>query len=215
VLAFKGSGVRSMGKKDKKINFNKVVKDKKLPILTLDNRWHELFTEEQKTPEIIELEQKVNNLLKKQGKMVNDIKDMKKLKTGLIKEIVVNMDIGTDIIGKAKEKKLDKNKQYINEINGKIDAAMDELSEIPYQIKEVNEALMAESIKNFYEQLEMNKTELKEVADWIAEIREELKRKILVKQDLEEKNARIYSYMHDILGAELMEAFDTENSSKK
>jgi hypothetical protein len=199
-----------MAKREKKSDFHKIVKDKKLPILTLDSRWHELFTEDEKTMEIRDLEQKVNNLLKKQGKLVNDIKDMKKLKNSLIKDIMVNMDIGTDIVGKEKEKKLGKNKQYINEINEKIDKAMDELGDIPYQIKEVNEQLMAESIHMFYDRLEKNKAELKEVAEWINSIRDELKQKILLKQDLEAKNSLIYTYMHDILGVELMEMFDKE-----
>jgi hypothetical protein len=203
-----------MGKKEKKIDFNKVVKNKKLPILTLDVRWHELFTEDQKTANIKDLEQKVNNLLKKQGKLVNDIKDMKKLKNSLIKDIMVNMDIGTDLVGKAKEKKLDKNKQYINEINEKINSAMDELADIPYQIKEVNELLMAESIDICYDRLESNKVELGKVSEWIAGIREELKNKILLKQDMEAKNALIYTYMHDILGAEMMELFDQEHAGK-
>lgn len=203
-----------MAKKEKRSDFHKIVKDKKLPILTLDNRWHELFSDDQKSTEIKDLEQKVNNLLKKQGKLVNDIKDMKKLKNSLIKDIMVNMDISTDIIGKEKEKKLGKNKLYINELNEKIDKAMDELGEIPYQIKKVNEELMAESINMFYDRLEKNKIELKEVADWINNIREELKQKILIKQDLEAKNSMIYTYMHDILGAELMETFDEEHLVK-
>ena len=201
-----------MGRKDKMNDFDKVVKDRKLPILTIDNRWHELFTEDQKTPEILELEQKVNNLLKKQGKLVNDIKDMKKLKSNLIKDIMDNMDIGTDGIGKIRERKLGQNKQFINELNSKIEMAMDELADIPYQIKEVNEELVSQSVKCFYERLEKNKAELKDVADWIARIREELKLKILIKQDLETKNSKIYSYMHDILGAELMELFDQQNN---
>lgn len=199
-----------MGKR-KNVDFDTVVKNKKLPILTLDARWHELFPEDAKSARIKELEQDVNNLLKKQGKMVNDIKDMKKLKNSLIKDIVVNMDIGTDIIGKAKEKKLDQNKQYIKELNDKIDQAMDELAEIPYQIKEVNEVLMAESMKICYERLGENKQTITEIADWIGKIREELKLKILQKQDMEIKNNLIYTYMHDILGAELMEAFDQEH----
>lgn len=204
-----------MGKKEKSIDLNAIVKDKKLPILTLDNRWYELFPENQKSVEIKELEQKLNNLLKKQGKLVNDIKDMKKLKKSLIKDIVVNMDIGTDQVGKAKEKKLDKNKQYISELNDKITTAMDDLGELPYQIKEVNEALMTESIKSFYERLDINNIQLKEVAEWIAKIRDELKAKILVKQDLEAKNTMIYTYMHDTLGAEMMEIFDKLHSEKK
>lgn len=203
-----------MGKKDKKINFNHIVKDKKLPILTLDGRWHELFTEEQKTPVMKELEQTVNNLLKKQGKLVNDIKDMKKLKNNLLNEIMENMNVGNDAVGKVKEKKLDKNKQFINELNVKIDAAMEELAEIPYQIKKVNEELMGESINIFYDCIENNKGELKEVAAWINDMREELKRKILLKQELETRNSKIYTYMHDILGPELMEIFDKEHGTR-
>ncbi len=198
-----------MAKKEKKVAFRNIVKDRKLPILTLDSRWHELFTEDQKTPEIKELEQKVNNLLKKQGKLVNDIKDMKKLKSSLLKDIMSNMEVSTDN-AKEKDKKLGKNKQLINDINGKIDTAMDELGDLPYQIKEVNEELMAESVNIFYGRLDKNKQELKEVADWINGIREELKHKILLKQDLEIKNNMIYTYMHDILGAEMMELFDRE-----
>jgi len=203
-----------MAKKEKQNDFQKVVKNKKLPILTLDTRWHELFTDDEKTAGIKELEQKVNNLLKKQGKLVNDIKDLKRLKNSLFKDIMVNMDIGTDLLGKAKEKKLDKNKQYINEINEKTNIAMDELADIPYQIKEVNEALMSESVEICYNRLENNKDELKKVSDWIAGIRDELKTKILIKQDLETKNTLIYTYMHDILGAEIMEMFDDEYGAK-
>lgn len=197
-----------MGKKEKKTDLKSIVKNKKLPILTLDTRWHELFPEDVKTPEIKELEQRVNQHLKRQGKLVNDIKDMKKLKNSLIKDIMVNMDIGTDLIGKAKEKKLDQNKQLIKELNEKLEAAMDELGDIPYQIREANEELMIESINIFYDSYRMNKEELAKVADWINSIREELKHKLLEKQDLETKNTLIYSYMHDIIGAELMELFD-------
>jgi hypothetical protein len=204
-----------VGKKNKAIDFDAVVKNRKLPILTLDSRWHELFPEEMKTSRIKELEQEVNNLLKKQGKLTNDIKDMKKLKKSLLKDIVVNMDIGTDLIGRQKEKKLDKNKQYINDLNDKIDKAMDDLADLPYQIKEKNELLMAESMKIWYKQLEENKLALAEIGGWIAKMREELKLKILAKQDMESKNKLIYTYMHDIMGAGLMEAFDKENNSEE
>lgn len=202
-----------MGKKEKRIDFTNIVRNKKLPILTLDTRWHELFPEDSKTAAIRDLEQRVNNLLKKQGKLVNDIKDMKRLKSNLLKDIVDNMDIGKHPAGKAKEKKLDQNKQFVNELNEKINQSMDELAEIPYQIKLVNEELLAESIQVFYSELEENKIEIKEVTDWIAGIREELKNKILIKQDLETKNSLIYTYMHDILGAEIMELFDREHTT--
>ena len=204
-----------MVKKEKRLDFTGVVKNKKLPILTIDSRWHEIFTDDMKTPAIRELEQEVNRLLKKQGKLVHDIKDMKALKSNLLQGIMENMGPGRDLSGKLKEKKLDQNKQFVKELNGKIEMAMDELSEIPYQIKKVNELLLAESIQVFYQQLEYSKEEIKELNNWIANIRQELKEKILMKQDMEEKNSLIYTYMHDILGAEIMELFDKEQGKNK
>ena len=199
-----------MARREKKPDLTGIIRNKKLPILTLDTRWHELFPMELKTAMIRELEQKVNNLLKRQGKLVNDIKDMKQLKNNLLKDIVENMDVTQDLIGKAKEKRLGKNKRYISELNEKIDDAMEELAQIPYQIKSVNEELLSESIQTFYMQYEGNRQEIEEVSEWIDRIREELKNKILLKQDLEDKNSKIYTYMHDILGAEIMELFDRE-----
>jgi hypothetical protein len=154
----------NMGRKEKNSGYANLVKDKKLPILTLDNRWHELFTEEQKTPEIRELEQKVNNLLKRQGKLVNDIKDMKKLKSNLLNDIVENMDIGLDMQGKAKEKKLDKNKQYINELNSKLEKKIEDIFHkhfIPHIL-----------YKKFSYQSEFDKVDKRKryICDWLVTI---------------------------------------------
>ncbi len=203
-----------MGRKDKKPDFIHIVRDKKLPILTLDNRWHELFPEENKSRLIHELEYKVNHLLKKQGRLVNGIKDMKELKSNLLKDIIVNMDTGREPERNVRDRRLDRNKHYVNEINSKTEIATEELAKLPYQIKQVNEELMAESISMLYEQLQENKEELEEVTEWINHIREELKTKILIKQDLEAKNSLIYTYMHDILGPEIMEMVDNEQNKR-
>ncbi|TAH68479.1 MAG: hypothetical protein EWM47_08015 [Anaerolineaceae bacterium] len=195
-------------RKPKKTDYNKIIKNKKLPILTLDARWHELFPDEIKSFRIKELEQKVNQLLKNQGKLVHDIKDMRKLKKSLVSDIVENMDIKDDHQGKVKEKKLERNKKYINELNEKIDKASDKLSELPYKIKEANEELLSESIKNCYDRIHINQEELKNISEWIQKTREELKLKILAKHDMETANNLIYTYMHDILGSEVIEIFD-------
>lgn len=203
-------------RKRKKIDFNKIVINKKLPILTLDARWHELFPDEIKSFRIKELEQKVNRLLKNQGKTVNDIKDMKKLKRSLISDIVINMDIKDDILGKSKEKKLDQNKKYINELNEKIDNASDTLSELPYKIKEANEELVLESIKSCYKRIHDNQYKLEDISEWIKKTREELKQKIFEKNDMETANTLIYTYMHNLLGSEVIDLFDVKlNINKK
>ena len=53
---------------------------KKIPILTLDNKWHKLFTQKKPDKKLRRLEEELNELLKKQGKLTSEIKDIKKLK---------------------------------------------------------------------------------------------------------------------------------------
>lgn len=199
-----------MGRKSKKSNYAQLVKNRKIPILTLDSRWHEIFTEKDKTAEIKALEVKVNQLLKQQGKLVHDIKDMKKLKNKLINEIVENMEIRSDHLGKAKERKLERNKQFITELNDKIKNASEELADLPYQIKEANEELLIESLHIFYDRMNKNKVQMEEISDWIMKMRNELKEKIVFKQDMETMNSKIYTYMHDLLGPQIMEKIDSE-----
>ena len=42
----------------------------------------------------------------------------------------------------------------------------------------------------------------------MAEIRIELKKRLIRKQEMEQRNRNIYSYMHDVFGAEVIELFD-------
>ena len=56
-----------MGKTDEA--FRSALSEKKIPILTLDNKWHQLFTQQECTDEIRDMECELNGLLKRQGKV--------------------------------------------------------------------------------------------------------------------------------------------------
>ena len=60
-----------------KDDFQTVLKGKKIPILTLDNKWYRLF-EKNMTPEMKKLEGRINELLMEQGRINNEVKDLKK-----------------------------------------------------------------------------------------------------------------------------------------
>ncbi|NLK74056.1 MAG: hypothetical protein GX288_02055 [Clostridiales bacterium] len=191
-----------MGRKTNEKKLMSIVKNRKLPIATLDERWYELFPEGEKNSKIVQLEQNLNQLLQRQGQLGNDIKEMKALKKKLMDEIVENMGSG---------KKHEQNKKFIEDLNAKIEKASDELLDLPYLIKESNEKLIIESISLCYENLSRNEQEIAKITEWISRMRYELKNKILLKQDIEQKNTNIYSYMHDILGVDLIEEFDQLN----
>ncbi|WP_310605420.1 hypothetical protein [Anaerosporobacter sp.] len=195
-------------RKDKSVDFKEALQGKKLPILTLDDRWYQLIPEHEKTASIKQLENNLNNLIKKQGKMITDIKEMKKLKKKLMSEIVANMEPDNSAAGRLKAKKLEKSHQLIEDINTKMQNADDNLLDMPYEIKKANEELMVESMKLCYAKLTQNQKDIKELDVWILKTREMLKVRILEKQDKEIENSSLYSYMHNILGNTVIDVLD-------
>lgn len=201
-------------KKQDSVDFTELLKNNKIPILTLDVRWHELFPEHEKTAQIRNLENKLNSLVKQQGKLVNDTKDLKKLKAKLMHEIVANMGEANGITGRLAMKKQDKSQQLIKDINNKMKQADEQLIDLPYQIKATNAELLVESMKICYDRLRQNSNEIQQIGSWVNRVREELKEKILIKQDKEIQNTAIYSYMHDMIGPQVIELFD-DNLEKR
>ena len=183
--------------------FEAALKGKKIPILVLDQKWHRLFAIHGKTDEIAATEKELDELLKTQGRCNNDLKDLKKLKTQTMSNIVANM--GDDV-----DEKLDKDKQIIDEINERVDSIEEELADTKQRIVEVNERLMLLSMDYFSEKIEKNRQESKEIDEWIANIRVELKKNVIKKQFRVINNREIYSYLHDIFGARMLDLFDIE-----
>ena len=196
--------------------FKGALYDKKVPILVLDQKWHRLFAIHGKSEEIKQFEEELNGLLARQGQANQDIKDLKKVKNNLMDSIVANMD------GKNEEnqdpvlqKKMEENKRLINEVNEKIEACEDELLELPKQIKEKNEDLMLASMDFCYDKLRTNNEEIEEIAAWIKQMRIDLKKNIIKKQNREINSKEIYSYMHDIFGAQIIDIFDLKQEEQE
>ena len=61
---------------------------KSIPILTLDDKWHQLFTQTDMTPEIEKLANELNELVERDGNIRMETKKIKKLKKTLLSEIV-------------------------------------------------------------------------------------------------------------------------------
>lgn len=191
-------------------DFKRALKNKKVPLLVLDQKWHRLFAVHGKTEEIKETETELNGLLARQGKLNSELKDLKKLKNRLMSGIVQNMDDNGD---SAREKKLDESKRLIDETNEKMEACEEELLEIPALIRENNERLMLLSMDYFYEKLRVNAQESKEIEEWINQVRVDLKKNIIRKQNRDINSREIYAYLHDILGAEVLDMFDLKYDS--
>ena len=181
---------------------------KNIPILTLDNKWHKLFTQTGISQEILNQEDVVNDLLKKQGKANNDIKDYKRLKQKLMNEIVSLMGEDDKPLDEASAKKQDENKRLIEDCNQKIENAQDVLMDIDTQIYRENKKLMLLSMEVCYTAIRENTEQITQIESWINDIRIELKKNVVRKQEKEMYNEELYAYMHDIFGPEVIEIFD-------
>lgn len=69
-----------------------LIKRSRLPVLTLDRKWLNIFNTDEKSDEIAILEKKVNTSLKSQGTINTKRDELISLKKTLMKEIVSNMD---------------------------------------------------------------------------------------------------------------------------
>jgi hypothetical protein len=191
--------------------FKAALKSVKVPVLVLDQKWHRLFAISGKPESVKEKEVELNELLQLQGKLNQEIKDLKAVKNKLMQGIVVNMDGANGADASADHaKKLDDNKRLIEETNERIAADEDQLLDIPRSIKEVNEELMMLTMSFCYEKLRINANEIQEISDWITNVRVELKKNIIKKQNREINNKEIYSYMHDIFGRDVINLFDVK-----
>ena len=182
--------------------------NKKVPILVLDQKWHRLFAIHGKSDEIQSTEEELNHLIARQGQANQDIKDLKKVKASLMESIVAHMDESDEQSNRpSNDKIMDENTRLINEVN--------ELLELPKHIKDANERLMLASMEFCYEKLRTNDEEIKEIDAWIKQVRIDLKKNIIKKQNREINSKEIYSYMHDIFGAEIIDVFDLKEAEEQ
>lgn len=182
-----------------------------IPIATLDAKWLQLFRENEKTPKIKKLEKDLSDTMKRQGKVNTDLKDLRVLKERLMQGVLNTADDRT-ISESKRQKKQNASQKLIRETKQKIEELEEEQLQIPQRIRDANTALIIESVRECYERINKNREDIRVLDEWIEETRAKLKEKVIVKQDKEIQNQNIYTYLHDMLGVDIMEVFDEEDS---
>lgn len=195
--------------------YKPALEGKKIPVLTLDNKWHQLFTQTEPDKRLKRLEKELNKLLKRQGKANTETAKLKKLKKKLLKDIMDNAVEASCENDHMALKRTDESKRLVNECNEKIKGYEEELLELPKEIDRVNYELMLATMDICYDRLKDNQREIEETARWVAQIRIELKKRLIRKQEKEIMNQELYSYMHDIFGADVINIFDMKYQVKE
>ena len=182
---------------------------KSIPILTLDNKWHQLFTQTEMTPEIEALADQLNSLVERDGKIRTETKQIKKLKKTLLSEIVPLRDKSNKSGGDPSiEREISERTRLIGECNEKLESHDDELLDLSREIYDIDYKLMIETMKVCYARLHENTDYIKGLDEWISRVRIELKKNVIRLQEAEMENYNLYSYMHQIFGPEVIDIFD-------
>lgn len=195
--------------------YKPALEKRQIPLLTLDHKWHQLFTQTEPDRNIKRLEKELNELIKKQSKVKNEADKVRALKKKLMKEIVDNADSFSSGHNEKAQKKAEENTRLINECNEKLDGYREEMRSLPEKIDKVNMELMLRTMEICYDRIQKNDKEIEETTQWVAATRVELKKRLIRKQEQEQMNQALYSYMHDIFGAEVIEMFDMKYRKDK
>lgn len=190
--------------------FRAALEGKNIPVLTIDHKWHRLF---ERTPEgmpadIGKIRDEMNSLMKREAKLRSELRSLKKAKNDLMQGIVSNMEKATDSSDKLAMRKTEESKRLISEINEKMEECEDELIDLPREIGRKNQLLMLRTMDFCYKIMQENTDEIEVISKWVDRIRIDLKMNVVRKQEMEVKNVEMYSYLHDIFGAEVISLFD-------
>ena len=195
--------------------FQPALKGKKIPILTLDNKWHLLFKQKGKPAQVEKTATELNELLVRQGQVNTQVKKVKALKKQLMGGIMVAADeMNSGKTGSKQEKKLKESKRLIEDCNQKLENLEDEQLDLPRLIEDKNYDLMLQTMEECYITLEENTSQIQQIDEWVKQIRIELKKRLVQKQEMEETNRNLYAYMHDIFGSDVIELFDMKYDPK-
>jgi len=201
-----------MGKKRFSNNIeliSNVMKQRHIPIVTLDEKWLAIFPDDKQSVKQRGLVKKINSLLARQSGLGQEIKSLKVRKTKVMQLVVDNMEKNNN------EAVMQKLQDEIKSINIKIEDDEEELTTIGPEIERVNEELVLESMSICYTKVDANAKRIKSLASDIETMRKLLKEKIIENQELVEENDRMYTYMHDLLGAQVIDEFDKADGQKR
>lgn len=200
-----------MFRKSEVVIEKKDVQFNKLPLLHKDENWINLFgnTKDDEikkySDEIIELENEEKELLELLKTLDNDKKNCM---TMILK---VSDSVNTD---KKKEniKFLDEYKEVLLNLNDKIDEVLFRIELIPDKIREANFQLLNATIKTGYENLSEKEKELSNAVEELDKVNKRMNELVEVKIRNENWIDGIYTFMHRLLGNDVIDNLDKKAS---
>lgn len=195
----------------------KILRKNDISILILDERWNSLFTNIEKTSEILKCEENIKDLLKEQSRLIAESKENAKKKKACMDKI---MALTTEVFENGNDGAKDEMQaceKEIQRINERAGMWQEELDNIPDRIKETNLELLEHTVYAVYFKIRTNMKRVEQLGKLIEEIHSmieqshlKMKEYIDEKETLSDDYTDVYSYFHDLIGGEELEKLDKE-----
>lgn len=186
-----------------------ILRKNNIPLLFNDLGWIKLFGNSSDR-NIESSKETLMELLAKQKQVESEINKLQREKSNSMKMILgvsdsVNNDNKSENIGL-----LDEYKQNILDINEKLDELTFQMETIPKEIRDANFKLLNDTVKYGYDELKYKQKIVDKSMAEIEFLRERLKELITTKHDYEEWVNETYTFLHGMLGSEIIEKLDRE-----
>lgn len=194
-------------KRRKKLD-KSILRKNDISLLILDERWNKLFASTPKTSAIERCEQRLKELIKEEARLTAEQKEIAVSKKRHMDNII---RLTTDVYEKNDEnakKEMQFSEGEIKRINDRTRRIGSELDEMPERIKQANLELLGHTVNVVYLKIRLATRRVGELEKLIEETRARLKGYIDEKESLSQDDTDIYSYFHDLLGAEELERLD-------
>lgn len=185
----------------------KQLKKQKMPIITLDNSWHQLIADI-KTPQISALEKELNTLLKEQGKLNTDYIEYTRLKKEMLDTILELTHEAFELGSDEAIKKIEDQQKMVLKINEKLEVIEPRLDIIPGEIQEANSMLIDKTAQLCYGHINTYRESSQILDEEIQIIRSTLMKKTEEKKVYDKKMEQTYKFLHQLVGADFIEKLD-------
>ncbi|WP_353093382.1 hypothetical protein [Tissierella praeacuta] len=181
----------------------------RISLLHNDDSWNKLFGDAN-DKNIQNAKEELIQLVNKEREIEIRNRELQKEKMKCMKMILgVSDSINND--NKIENiKLLDDYKNSIININEELEEITFQLETIPKEIREVNLRLLNATIQYGYNELKTKERVVNESVSEIAVLRQRLKELIKTKNDYEEWVNEAYTFLHGLLGSEVIEKIDRE-----
>lgn len=197
----------------KDINLDEnILRTNRIPLLIQEAEWIKLFGES-KNKGIQDAKEELIKLITRNNVLESCSLKLQKNKTEYMKmilEVSDSINNEKNINGESQIELLDQYKEKILEINEEIEETRFQLEMLPRDIREANFQLLKATVQYGYSELKNKEKVLDKSLKEIQGLRERLKELVQIKHDNEEWINETYTFLHGILGNEVIEEIDRQ-----